>query len=240
MTRIWPGEWLRQIAQRPIVPVRSEVVQILRLTLPPLAAGQRKAAALFAAEPLIAQPLEEVQVSLGPRLPDDGGPSSWLAVVIARETLARMIAENTRSGARFVPDALFLPRPAVGQWTVALREGRLPVTHQALAAFPVAPDPALSGFDLAEGQTQDWRRPGRIAALLAVLVLGLAAHFAVMGVKVHRARLAADATETQLRDALVKRGVKVGTSVDAAATAAIQAASPLIFMIPTAGKSWTH
>ena len=89
----------------------------------------------------------------------------------------------------------------------------------------MAPDPALSGFDLAEGQTQDWRRPGRIAALLAVLVLGLAAHFAVMGVKVHRARLAADATETQLRDALVKRGVKVGTSVDAAATAAIQAAS---------------
>lgn len=247
---------------RRVVSVASEAVTILRLTLPPLPAAQRRAAALFAAEPLIAQPLDEVQVVLGPRLQDEGDGAAWLAVVVAKDRLARILASNTVPSARLVPDVLLLPRPDEGQWTIATREGAVmvrlpdgtgfaaqpatfraiwvqagspalvlvhgaapqdvPIARTALAPVPDQPEPALSGFDLAEGQTQDWRRPGRIAAVAAVLALGLVGHLSVMAVQASRAAQAADAAETTLRSVLAARGVKVGTSLDAAATAALR------------------
>ena len=124
MTRILPIAWKRAIAQRPVVPVASELVLILRLVLPPLAANQRRAAALFAAEPFVAQPLEDMQVILGPRLEDDPA-APYLAVVMARAALDQLLAQNRDSRARLVPDVLLLPRPAADHWTVAERDGRL-------------------------------------------------------------------------------------------------------------------
>lgn len=247
---------------RRVVSVASEAVIILRVILPPLPPAQRKAAALFAAEPLIAQPLEEVQLILGPRLQDEGDGAAYLAVVVAKDRLARILASNNASGVRLVPDVLLLPRPAQGQWTIATRAGSvmvrlpdgtgfaaqdtafravwaqagcpalvlvhgaapedLPIARTALAPVPASPEAALAGFDLAEGQTQDWRRPGRMAAVAAVLALGLLGHLGVMAVQAQRAAVSAGAVEAALRDVLAARGVKVGTSLDAAATTALR------------------
>ena len=108
----------------PVIAVPSEALLILALTLPPLAASQRRAAALFAAEPFLSQPLEEMQLILGPRLgPDAAAP--YLAVVLARSTLRQILAQHPASRARLVPDVLLLPRPPEGHWTVAAAAGRL-------------------------------------------------------------------------------------------------------------------
>ncbi|MEO8241423.1 MAG: type II secretion system protein GspL [bacterium] len=250
---------------RRVVSVASEAVTILRVTLPPLPAAQRRAAALYAAEPFIAQPLEEVQVILGPKVQGEGGEAGYLLAVVAKDRLARILAANRVSGARLVPDVLLLPRPVAGQWTIATRAGtvmaRLPdgtgfaAQHSAFAAIweqagkpdlvlvhglapegiavarmavgpmPASPETELAGFDLAEGQTQDWRRPGRIAAVAAVLALGVVGHLGVMAVQAHRASVAADGAEATLRALLAERGVKIGTSLEAAATTALRGGS---------------
>ena len=124
MARIWPAFGLRADTRRPVVPVLSETVLILRLALPLLAPGQRKSAALYAAEPFLAQPLEDMRVILGPRLEKDD-PAIYLAVALARDTLDRILAQNRDSRARFVPDVLLLPRPDGDQWVVAERGGRI-------------------------------------------------------------------------------------------------------------------
>lgn len=64
-------------------------VHILALTWPPRAGAWRRAAAQFAVERCLAQPLEAVRVILGPRL--DGG-ATFLAVVVARDTSGDLMA----------------------------------------------------------------------------------------------------------------------------------------------------
>ncbi len=114
----------QSMARRRVVPVASDRMLILRLDLPPLALAQRKAAAQFMVESHIGQPLEEVQVILGPKLEDDPAPG-YLAVVIARDVLADLLARHPSDHSDLVPDVLLLPRPQTGHWTVAERDGRL-------------------------------------------------------------------------------------------------------------------
>ena len=244
---------------RPVVPVASDRMLILRLDLPPMPASQRRTAVLFAAEPYIAQALEEVQVILGPRLEDDPA-ARWLAVVLSRDAFADLMAQHPDGRCDLVPDVLLLPRPAADHWTVAERDGRflvrqpdgtgfcaaeagfravwelsgrpaidwapgtpladLPVSSRTLPNLTWQPEPALAGFNLAGSRVPDWRHPRRLMALAAVLVLGLGVHLALLALETQRVTKAADAAEMLLRQALAKRGIAAGTSVDAAAAAA--------------------
>lgn len=263
MARIWPINWRGGASQPTVVPVNSERMLILRIALPPLPKAQRRTAAAFAVEPFVAQPLEEVQVILGPKL-EDAAASPYLVVVIDRDVHARLLADNRDSKARLVPDVLLLPRPDPGHWTVAERDRRLlarlpdgtgfatnepafgaiwaqsgkpaiiwhhgtppvglPLASRATARLPLTPEPALAGFDLAEGRVPDWRQPRKLAALAAVLVLGVFAHLTILALETQRLTAKADAGEAQVRAALTARGIAVGTSVDAAVATAVRGA----------------
>ena len=244
---------------RAVVPVASDRMLILPLDLPPLAGAQRRAAAQFAAEPFLSQPLEAVRVILGPRL--EVGQNTYLAVVITHEALTAVLAQHD-SGGILVPDVLLLPRPDADHWCVAEREGRLlarlpdgtgysadaagfqaiwqlagepglnwvhgtppddlPLSHVRTEASTWQPEAALAGFDLAGDRVPEWRSPGKLLALAAVLALGLSVHLGLLAVETQDLTRQADASETKLRQALAARGVAVGTSVDAAAAAVLK------------------
>ena len=90
----------------------TESVLLLRAILPPLSTGQRRAAVAFAVEDRIAQPIESVNVVLGPFT-----EGAHLVVVASRDDIASSRAERPSSKARLVPDVLALPRPSEG-WAV--------------------------------------------------------------------------------------------------------------------------
>ncbi len=92
--------------------LRSEAVLLLRAALPPMSSGQRRAAVAYAVEDRIAQPIDSVNVVLGPMLEGE-----HLVVVAARDDIAASRAERPASRARLVPDVLALPRPLQG-WAV--------------------------------------------------------------------------------------------------------------------------
>lgn len=256
--RVFAGRMARRFVQ----PVASDRMLILLLDLPPMAAAQRKAAAQFMVEPHLAQPMEEVQVILGPRLEGDRG--AYLAVVVARNALGEVMAQHPKGRADLVPDVLLLPRPAGDSWTAAEREGCLlarlpdgtgfsateagfravwqlagqPGLHWVQGKAPPdlilsssnevgldwQPEATLVGFNLAGDRLPDWRHPRKLMALAAALILGLAAHLGILALETQRVAKAADAAELRLRQVLAERGVVVGTSVDAAASAALKGA----------------
>ncbi len=96
----------------------SESALLVRATLPPLSGGQRRTAAAFAVEDRIAQPIETVNVVLGPVL-----EGAHLVIVAARDDIAAFRAQQAESSARLVPDVLALPRPSAG-WAVWVGGGR--------------------------------------------------------------------------------------------------------------------
>jgi general secretion pathway protein L len=259
----WPVLNWRKAAPGQVVPVPSEAMLILGLTLPPLSAHQRTAAALFAAEPLLAQPLEEMQVVLGPQLGPEPA-AQWLAVFMTKTAFQALMQAHSGSKSKLVPDALLLPRPPEGQWSVARLDTRflarlpdgtgfaadetgfravwaqsgrpglswqhgtvppdMPVSAQTNLPLPLAPEPALARLDLAEDRLPDWRHSSRLAALAAVLLLGLAASLCLLAFDAHRLTLVAEASEAQVRQALSDRGIAVGTSVDAAVAQVLHSA----------------
>lgn len=103
-----------------VVLVRSEDVLLLAVSLPPLASALRRRDALpFAIEEHIAEPLDQVHVALGAEM----APGVWLAAVVSHALMAQWIGRLTIAGlerARLVPDALCLPVPGPGSWSVDL------------------------------------------------------------------------------------------------------------------------
>ena len=126
------------VAPDGITLVPSEDVLLLAVDLPAMPAQQRRAAVGFAVEDQIAQPLDEVQVVLGPQL----SPGLWLVAVIARPVLAGLATD--KSTVALWPDVFLVPRPKSG-WAVWAGAGRVLVrlpdgtgfasTPQALPAF---------------------------------------------------------------------------------------------------------
>ena len=114
-------------------------------------------------------------------------------------------------------------RPAV-DWHHGTPPAGLPLASQDRSPMPLIPEPALARFDLAEGRVPDWRQPRKLAALAAVLVLGLCAHLTLLAVDTHGLAVVADASEARLRTSLTARGIAVGTSVDAAVATAVRGA----------------
>ena len=112
-----------------IVLVPGEHVLMLAVELPPMTSTIRRRAALpFAIEDRIADSLDGVHVALGAEL----APNIWLAGIVRRELMQRWVALVTRSGleaAPLVPDALSLPVPGAGGWSVDLAGARAMVRH---------------------------------------------------------------------------------------------------------------
>jgi general secretion pathway protein L len=107
-----------------VVLVRTEHVLVMSVELPPLTSMARRRAALpFAIEDRIAEPLDAVHVALGVELL----PNTFLVGVVRhdlmREWVMRLADAGLERGA-LVPDALTLPVPGPGCWSVDLAAER--------------------------------------------------------------------------------------------------------------------
>ncbi len=122
-----------------IVFVPSEQVTILAVDLPLASLAQRRAALPFAVEDLIAESLDGVHIALGAEI----SPRRHLAGVVGRAVMQDWIAQLASAGFEryaLVPDALALPPPVLGGWSVSLDHGRMLVRTEE-EAFAI--DPAL-------------------------------------------------------------------------------------------------
>ncbi len=103
-----------------VVLVRSEHVLTLATPLPPLSSTVRRREALpFAIEDQIADPLDQVHVALGSEVAE----KTWLAGVVRHDLMRQWVARLSEAGlerASLVPDALSLPVPGQGCWSVDL------------------------------------------------------------------------------------------------------------------------
>lgn len=117
--------------------VPSEHVLMLPVELP-LASHRRRLEALpFAIEDRLAEPLEALHVALGGAL----GGHRYLAGAVRHETMRRWVAALEAAGlghAALVPDALALPVPPAGAWSVDFAAGRAVVRTDDGAGFAVS------------------------------------------------------------------------------------------------------
>ena len=136
-----------------MVLVASEQVLLLRADLPPIAsAAKRLAAVPFAIEERIAEPLDAVHVALGREM----APNSYLVAVVRHEVMrkwVRRLEEAELGFAALVPDALSLPQPEPGSWTVDLARGRALVRSPDGTGFAV-PEPMLEQAWQAAGEPE--------------------------------------------------------------------------------------
>lgn len=179
--------------------VPTEQVLVLAVDLPIAGRAKRLEALPFAIEERIADPVQAVHLALG----RETSPRRYLAGVVDHALMRRWqaLAEaNGLGGAAIVPDALALPMPAEGEWSVATIGPRTLVRRDdgtgfavPAAAFdaawtaggrpriveaqPVAPKEIdldlAQGPYAARGPQWPWRRLAIVAAA------GLAAHGAI-------------------------------------------------------------
>jgi general secretion pathway protein L len=152
--------WLSEIERFDIGPaivlVPTERVLLLTADLPLQGLRRRAEALPFAIEDRIAEPLAAVHVALGAEL----SPRRHIAGVVSHKVMQHWIAAIDAAGlehARIVPDALALPVPAAGGWSVDLAGGRalvrsddgaglaVPVAHLA-AAWVAAGRPRCTSY----------------------------------------------------------------------------------------------
>ena len=114
--RAWPGPTT--------VLVPSEDVLTLSVDLPFATRRQRETALPFAVEDAVAEPLASLHCALGIELT----PRRHIAGVVRRARMQAwlaMLAKADLDPAVLTPDALTLPLPATGAWTVRIDEGRV-------------------------------------------------------------------------------------------------------------------
>ncbi|WP_414900851.1 type II secretion system protein GspL [Sphingomonas flavalba] len=185
-----------------LVPTEQVLLSVVSLPLPNRT--KRLAALPFALEEQIAEPIDAVHIALG----DAAGDGRWLAAVVRHTVMRDWLARAAAAGlgnAAFVPDALTLPVPDDGRWTVAAADGRVLVrTHDgggfalAEAAFDAAwqaagqpgIDRAAAGggvtapaLDLRQGAYAAARTglPGWARRLAIIVGVGAAAHLLIAG-----------------------------------------------------------
>ncbi len=127
----------------PVVLVASEDVLVLAVDLPIANRAQRAAALPFAIEDQVSEPIEALHTALGGEL----SPGRSLAGVVRHDRMMHWCALVDAAGlgrAVIVPDALALPAPDPGEWSVAAQEGRTLVRTAEGSAFAV-PGAAFPG-----------------------------------------------------------------------------------------------
>jgi general secretion pathway protein L len=103
--------------------VPTEQVRLLAIDLPLPNRARRLAALPFAIEDRIAEPIESVYLALG----DAIAPGRYLVGVVRHEVMARWVEIADEGGlghAAIIPDALALPQPGEGAWSVDLSGDR--------------------------------------------------------------------------------------------------------------------
>lgn len=128
----WPGPTT--------VLVSSEQVTLTTVALPFPTRARRVAAAPFALEELIAEPLSEVHVAVGV----ETAPGRHLCGVVRHGVLRGWLEDLDRAGVGpcvVMPDALALPTPPERHWRVAVADGRAVVRTADAGGF--ATEPAL-------------------------------------------------------------------------------------------------
>lgn len=103
--------------------VPSEQVLIRVVDLPFPSRAKRAAAAPFALEDAVAEPLSEVHVALGAEV----APGRHLCAVVRHSLMRRWTAEADAAGlagAVMMPDALSVPLPPAGAWRLVVKDGR--------------------------------------------------------------------------------------------------------------------
>lgn len=105
--------------------VPTETALLLNVTLPRMAASQRRSAVQFAVEDKIAQPLDQVHVVLGPKVHDDGGSAAWLVAVIGNAVMENIVATQPANAGAMLLDVLALQVPAEGEWAVLAANDRV-------------------------------------------------------------------------------------------------------------------
>ena len=106
-----------------VILVPTEQVLLLSVELPIANPRRRLAALPFAIEDRIATPLADVHAALGREV----APRLHLAAVVAQTTMARwtaLLLDHGLEQAALVPDALGLPVPPTGAWSVDLARTR--------------------------------------------------------------------------------------------------------------------
>ena len=124
-------------AAQTIIFVPTEHVLIIALHLPVASRRTRLAALPFAIEDHVAAPLDSVHIALGAKV----AFGTHLAGVIAHDTIERWIVQLTLAGlghASIVPDALRLPVPLPGLWSVDFQLNRVVVRTDTAAGFATA------------------------------------------------------------------------------------------------------
>ena len=137
------------------------------MPLPLASHRQRQAAAGFAVEELIAEPLEASHVVLGPEL----GRGEYLVVVVAHREMA-VWAGRAAPGQRLVPDVLALPVPAAGCCSVREAGGRVLVRRADGTGYATRAE-HLEAFWRADGAPQVVLYGGRLPEQVPVSAPGL-------------------------------------------------------------------
>lgn len=111
-------------AGRDLVLVPSESVLVLPVDLPLPSRRRQAAAAPFAVEGKLAEPLSEVSVALGPEI----APRRRLVAVVRRAVLdgwSESLVAAGVSDAAIAPDYVALPRPEEGSWAAWIENDRV-------------------------------------------------------------------------------------------------------------------
>ncbi len=150
------------------VALPAEECLIVRIALPLASHRQRQAAAGFAVEDLIAEPIEASHVVLGPEV----GPREYLAFVVSHAAMAPRAARANKLRGRLVPDVLALPVPSPGSCSVREAFGRVMVRRADGTGF-AAPTDAFAALWQADGAPQVVLYGGRLPDGIPVGASGL-------------------------------------------------------------------
>ena len=123
-------------AGRDVVLVPSEDVLLVAVNLPLSSPRQRMEAAPFAVEGMLAEPLSQTHVALGPEIE----AKHYLVGVVNSQKLAAwggLLTGTPFSAARLGPDGRARPRPPEGTWAVFSSDGRALVRRSDGSGFAV-------------------------------------------------------------------------------------------------------
>lgn len=126
--------------------VPSERVHLARVTLPLARHTGRLKALPFAFEPLLAEPLEDVHVALGPAI----AGADYVAAALSRQTM-QAYADRAGKAAKLVPDVFMLPVPPQETWNTGEIAQRVLVRTPDGAGFACSKE-AFGDFYVAGGR----------------------------------------------------------------------------------------